>query len=210
MDASELLALLTTHRVVPVLLIDEVADAVPLARALVAGGLPVLEVTLRTEAATESIRAIRQAVAGVTVGAGTVLDGEHIAQARHAGAVFCVSPGATPVLLQAARTQAMALIPGVATPSEAMQARAMGYRLLKLFPAEAAGGIALLGALGSTLPELRFMPTGGIAPENAAHYLRLDNVAAVAGTWIAPRTLIRERDWPAIQARAAAARALAG
>lgn len=172
--------------VIPVLVVEDVASARPLAEALVAGGLPALEVTLRTPAALEAITAMAD-VPGAVVGAGTLITAQDVRAARAAGARFGVSPGATDALLDAGEAEGLPLLPGAATASEVMRLMARGYDMLKFFPAEAAGGAAALKALGGPLPGVSFCPTGGITPENAADYLRLDNVACVGGSWLAPR-----------------------
>ncbi|MBX6323966.1 MAG: bifunctional 4-hydroxy-2-oxoglutarate aldolase/2-dehydro-3-deoxy-phosphogluconate aldolase, partial [Rhodospirillaceae bacterium] len=184
--AAGLEALLRRARIVPVLTIRERAQAVPLARALCEGGLSVLEVTLRTPAALEAARAIMAEVPQAVVGLGTLTEPGDLERAAAVGARFAVSPGATPALLAAGAAAALPFMPGVATVSEAMQARAAGFTLLKLFPAEAAGGAALLQAVAGPLPDLAFCPTGGIDEANLARYLALPNVAAVAGSWLAP------------------------
>lgn len=183
--------------VIPVLVIDEAAHARPLAEALVAGGLPVLEVTLRTPAALEAI-GLMAGVPGAVVGAGTVLGGADIAAARRAGARFCVTPGATGALLEAAEALEVPLLPGAATASEAMALAERGYDVLKFFPAAAAGGAAFLRALAGPLPQLRFCPTGGIGPETAADWLALPNVICVGGSWVAPRAALAAGDWARI------------
>lgn len=207
-EPSSLAVLLGRAPVIPVLVLDDPATAVPLARALAAGGLPVLEVTLRTPAARESVRRIRAEVPEAVVGVGTVLTAGQLREAEEDGAAFAVSPGATDRLLDAAADSAVPLLPGVATVSEAMAASERGCSLLKFFPAEAAGGIAALRAMASPLPHLRFCPTGGIGPDNAAGYLALPNVLCVGGSWLAPAALLRAGDWGAIRALAERAAAL--
>jgi 2-dehydro-3-deoxyphosphogluconate aldolase/(4S)-4-hydroxy-2-oxoglutarate aldolase len=181
--------------VVPVLTVGDRATAVPLAKALVAGGLTALEVTLRTRAGADCIRAIAGEVDGANVGAGTVLDRRQLDEAVAAGSQFLVSPGATPALVAAARDCPVPLLPGVATAGEAMTLAEAGFNLLKFFPAEAAGGIAWLKALAAPLPHLRFCPTGGIGPKNAADYLALANVICVGGSWVAPADALAAKDW---------------
>ncbi len=190
--------------VIPVLLVEEVAHAAPLARALVAGGLPVLEVTLRTPAAFEVIAAMA-GIAGGIVGAGTLLTPEDVAKAKAAGARFGVSPGVTPALLDACAAHDLPLLPGAATASEAMALLARGYSVQKFFPAGAAGGVPFLKALASPLPQISFCPTGGITPGNAADYLALANVLCVGGSWVAPRALVQSGDWAQITRLAQAA-----
>jgi 2-dehydro-3-deoxyphosphogluconate aldolase/(4S)-4-hydroxy-2-oxoglutarate aldolase len=196
--------------VMPVIVIEEAACAVPLARALLAGGVRVLEVTLRTPAALDAIRAIAMEVPEAIVGAGTILDPKDLQQARAAGARFGVSPGATTALLQAARDAGWPFLPGVATASEAMTALAQGYTALKFFPAAAAGGTAMLKALAGPLPQLRFCPTGGITPATASSYLALANVACVGGSWLTPPEAMLGGDWAAITGLARQATALRG
>ncbi|WP_372758399.1 bifunctional 4-hydroxy-2-oxoglutarate aldolase/2-dehydro-3-deoxy-phosphogluconate aldolase, partial [Litorivivens sp.] len=182
--------------------------AVPLATALYRGGLTVLEITLRTEHGLGAIRAVRAALPDAIVGAGTVVSREDVVQARDAGSQFLVSPGCTPDLLATAREVGVPLLPGVNTPSEAMLLLEQGLRHLKFFPAEAAGGVAMLKSLSGPLPQLRFCPTGGISPANAAHYLSLPNVLCVGGTWMLEKQLIASADWIGIEALARDAAAL--
>jgi 2-dehydro-3-deoxyphosphogluconate aldolase/(4S)-4-hydroxy-2-oxoglutarate aldolase len=196
----QLLLILSAAPVVPVLTIEDPAIAVPLARALVAGGLTALEVTLRTPAGLDCIRAIAGEVAGANVGAGTVLDARQLADAVAAGAKFLVSPGVTPGLAAAAADCPVPYLPGVATAGEAMAAAERGLTVLKFFPAEPAGGIAYLKALAAPLPAIRFCPTGGIGPRNAAHYLALSNVICVGGSWVAPAEAVAARDWATVTA----------
>lgn len=203
-------AILASAPVVPVLVIEHVADAVPLARALVKGGLNVLEITLRTACALEAIRAIRTDVEGVIVGAGTVIDLEQFDQIAKLGLAFAVSPGATPALLDAAKDSPVPFLPGAATASESMALLDRGYSVQKFFPAEPAGGAAYLASLASPLPQVRFCPTGGITAETAPRYLKLANVITLGGSWMAPKKLVAERDWPAIASLAGAAAGLRG
>jgi 2-dehydro-3-deoxyphosphogluconate aldolase / (4S)-4-hydroxy-2-oxoglutarate aldolase len=202
------LDLLKTGPVMPVIVIDDLAHAVPLARALVAGGVRVLEVTLRTPAGLEAIRAIAREVPEAIVGAGTILNVHDLQQARAAGARFGVSPGATPELLQAARIEGWPYLPGVATASEAMRALDAGYSVLKFFPAQQAGGTAMLKALHGPLPQVRFCPTGGITLASAPEFLVLPNVACVGGSWLTPAKLVQTQDWADITRLAAEAAAL--
>lgn len=201
--------ILSAGPVMPVIVLRRLEDAVPLARALVAGGVRVLEVTLRTPVALAAIRAIREQVPEAIVGAGTVTRPAEFDQAVAAGAVFVVSPGLTAGLAAAARGSSVPLLPGVMTPSEAMAARDAGFSRLKLFPAQQAGGIGMLKAMAGPLPDLRFCPTGGITPETAADYLRLPNVVCVGGSWIAPEAAVAGGDWRTVEKLAAAATALA-
>ena len=203
-------AILRRGPVVPVVTIADAATAVPLARALLAGGIAVIEVTLRTAAAAEAIRRIRAEVPAMIVGAGTVLSPAQLDLARSLGAAFAVSPGATPRLLDAAAESPLPLLPGIATASEAMLLLERGLSLAKFFPAAAAGGPALLRALAGPFPELRFCPTGGIDAGNAAAYLALPNVVCVGGSWLAPADAVAAGDWRRIENLARAARALRG
>ena len=191
-------ATLRKVRVVPVLTIDRLDHAVPLARALVEGGLNVLEITLRTGVAFDAIREMVRGVPGAIIGAGTVLTPEQGASAMAHGARFLVSPGMSPRLIEAAEAWPVPFLPGVATASEAMALSDMGYRVLKFFPAEPAGGTAALKALGAPLSDLVFCPTGGIDEAKAPAYLELANVAAVGGSWVAPAKAVAAGDWTAI------------
>ncbi|SIO13649.1 2-keto-3-deoxy-phosphogluconate aldolase [Rhodovulum sp. ES.010] len=207
--ASEITeALCRRAPVIPVLVIEDARHARPLAEALVAGGLPVLEVTLRTPAALDAIREMA-GVAGGVVGAGTLLTPEDVEAAQGAGAGFGVSPGATPMLLDAARAGDLPLLPGAATATEAMSLLEKGYSVQKFFPAEAAGGVAALKALAGPLPQIRLCPTGGIGPANARAYLSLPNTLCVGGSWVAPAVKVKAGDWAAITALAREAAALA-
>ncbi|MCC5992303.1 MAG: bifunctional 4-hydroxy-2-oxoglutarate aldolase/2-dehydro-3-deoxy-phosphogluconate aldolase [Rhodobacteraceae bacterium] len=194
--------------VIPVLVIEDAAHARPLAEALVAGGLPVLEVTLRTPAALQAIAQMAQ-VEGAVVGAGTVLSADQMEAAREAGAIFAVSPGATPALIDAARLHQMALLPGAQSCSEVMALLEQGYNVQKFFPAEAIGGAAALKSIGAPLPQVTFCPTGGITPALAREYLALPNVVCVGGSWVAPADLVAAGDWAAITALARDAAGLA-
>ena len=194
--------------VVAVVVIERLADAVPMARALVAGGVRAIEVTLRTPVALEAMRAIAAEVEGAEVGAGTVLTPSDLAAAEAAGARFAVSPGATATLTAAAAHSSLPWLPGVATASETMALIEHGHRFLKLFPAEAAGGVALLRGLGGPLPGVRFCPTGGITPGSAGAYLALPNVACVGGSWLAPADRMAAGDWAGIEALAREAASL--
>ncbi len=184
--------------VIPVVVIDDVKAAVSLARALVAGGIPAIEVTLRTPNALECLRAIAGEVEGAIPGAGTVLTPDQIAAVEKAGAKFMVSPGTAPGLLDAAADSAVPLLPGAVTASEMMAALEQGYRHLKFFPASQAGGADYLKALSSPLPQIAFCPTGGVSVGNAADYLALPNVLCVGGSWLAPAKRIAEEDWAGI------------
>lgn len=205
---SGLAAILAVAPVVPVVIVETIEDAVPLARALVQGGLPVIEVTLRTPIALDAVRAIAAEVEDAIVGVGTVLDPAQLAASERAGARFAVSPGHTPRLLDAAAQSNLPLLPGIATASEAIALIERGYAFAKFFPAEPAGGHAYLSALASPLPQLRFCPTGGITPESAPRYLALPNVACVGGSWMLPRQRIAAKDWAAITTASRVAAAL--
>ncbi|MEL7098556.1 MAG: bifunctional 4-hydroxy-2-oxoglutarate aldolase/2-dehydro-3-deoxy-phosphogluconate aldolase [Pseudomonadota bacterium] len=185
--------------IVPVLVIADIAHARPLAEALVAGGLPALEVTLRTPAALDAIAAMAE-VPGGHVGAGTLITPEDVRAAKAAGATFGVSPGATDALLAACEAEGLPLLPGAATASEAMRLLARGYDMQKFFPAEASGGAPALKAIGAPLPQIAFCPTGGISPENARSYLSLPNVICAGGSWVAPAQSVRSADWAAVEA----------
>ncbi|MEM1306233.1 MAG: bifunctional 4-hydroxy-2-oxoglutarate aldolase/2-dehydro-3-deoxy-phosphogluconate aldolase [Pseudomonadota bacterium] len=191
-------------RVVPVLTIDRVEIAVPLARALVAGGLTALEVTLRTDAALAAIRQIAEGVPDALVGAGTILSPDDGQRALEAGARFLVSPGLSPQLVGAAEQWRVPFLPGAATASEVMALRDLGYRCLKFFPAEASGGVATLKGLGAPLPDIAFCPTGGIGPATMADYLAEPNVVAVGGSWVAPPKALSDGDWEQITSLARA------
>lgn len=194
--------------VIPVIVIDDPARAVPLARALTAGGVRVLEITLRTPVALEAIAAIAREASDAIVGAGTLTRPRDFADASAAGARFAVSPGLTPGLIEAARETQLPLLPGVMTPSDIIAARLAGFNALKLFPAQQAGGIAMLKALAGPFPDVTFCPTGGISPENAADFLSLPNVACVGGSWLSPAAAVAAGDWEKITALAREASAL--
>ena len=200
-----LLDIMHASPVIPVIVIDELDHAVPLARALVAGGIRVLEVTLRTAHGLPAIRAIAEEVPEAIVGVGTLMQSSDFTKARDAGAVFGVSPGLTKELIDAAKSSGLPLLPGVMTPSEVMCAREAGFHQLKLFPASASGGVAMLKALGGPLPDVSFCPTGGINAETASQYLACDNVLCVGGSWLTPKAALASSDWKAITALAEAA-----
>lgn len=195
---ASLLPVLQRVPVIPVLTVEGPEDAVLLARALVAGGLDVLEVTLRTEGALRAIEAIAKAVPDAVIGAGTVLSAAQVDEAMSAGATFLVSPGSTPKLAEAAAHRNAPLLPGVATASEAMVMAELGYHLLKFFPAEPAGGVAYLKSLSAPLPHLVFCPTGGIDVVKAKAYLALSNVVCVGGSWVTPSDALKAGDWATI------------
>jgi 2-dehydro-3-deoxyphosphogluconate aldolase/(4S)-4-hydroxy-2-oxoglutarate aldolase len=195
--------------VIPVLVVHDVAHAVPLAEALVKGGLPVLEVTLRTPAALDAIRAMAGVTGGV-VGAGTLLTPEDVKAAKEAGALFGVSPGVTDAIVDACEAEDLPLLGGVATVSEAMRMLERGYEVCKFFPAEANGGAAALKAFAGPLPQVSFCPTGGVTAKNATEYLKLPNVLCVGGSWVAEASLLREGRWDEVTRLAAEASKLGG
>lgn len=200
---------LNTSPVMPVLVIKRIEDAVPLAKALVAGGMNVLEVTLRTPVALDAIKAISAEVEGAIVGAGTVTRVAELQEVQRAGGVFAISPGATPSLLQAGLTANVAYLPAVSTVSEIMLAVEAGYNAFKFFPAESNGGIAALKSIYGPFPDIRFCPTGGISPDNFLDYLALPNVSCVGGSWVVPAELVDNQDWAGISRLAAEAVATA-
>ena len=199
-NTDALLPIMTGHPVIPVVMLDNADDAVPLAKALVEGGLPVIEITLRTEAALESIRRVAEEVPDALVGAGTVLNGAQFEAAVEAGSKFIVSPGLTPELVDAAEGSPAPLLPGAVTSSEIMAALEDGYSLLKFFPAEQAGGAAYLKSLSSVFGGVRFCPTGGVSAKNASDYLSLPNVLCVGGSWVAPKDAVASGDWDRVVA----------
>ena len=191
--------LLAGNTVIPVIVIDRVEDAVPLAKALIAGGLNVLEVTLRTEAAVEGIRQIVQHVPGAIVGTGTVCTADQVKLYEDLGCQFMVSPGSTDKLLAAAADSSIGLLPGISSPTEMMRCMEQGYQDFKFFPAEAAGGAAMIKSLYGPFSEARICPTGGIGLHNVMEYLSLPNVICVGGSWICPAQLVREQRWDEIE-----------
>lgn len=190
--------------VVPVLVIDDIAHALPLAKALVAGGLPALEVTLRTPCALDAIRAMADVPGGI-VGAGTLLTPADVRAAKAAGAKFGVSPGATPALLDACAEEGLPLLPGAVTASEVMALLERGYTVQKFFPAEQSGGAPFLKSIGSPIPQVKFCPTGGVSLKNAAEYLALENILCVGGSWVAPKQAMIAGNWAEITRLAAEA-----
>lgn len=200
-----LIDIMRASPVIPVIAIDNIDYAIPLAKALVAGNIRVLEVTLRTEHGLPAIRAMAEQVPDAIVGVGTLTQPDEFAAAREAGAVFGVSPGLTPALVDAARRSGLPLLPGVMTPSEVMAAREAGFRQLKLFPAVPAGGVGMLNAIAGPLPDVTFCPTGGITHENAMQFLACKNVACVGGSWLTPKEAMQAGDWQGITALALAA-----
>jgi len=204
----DVLHIMKTSAVIPVIAIDDLAHAVPLARALVAGGIRVLEVTLRTKHGLPAIRAMAREVEGAIVGVGTLTQPEEFDAARDAGAVFGVSPGLTQALIEGAISSGLPLLPGVMTPSEVMRAREVGFRQLKLFPAVPAGGVGMLNAIAGPLGDVTFCPTGGISEATAPQFLACKNVACVGGSWLTPKDALLAGDWDKITALAKAASAL--
>ncbi|MGE0182497.1 MAG: bifunctional 4-hydroxy-2-oxoglutarate aldolase/2-dehydro-3-deoxy-phosphogluconate aldolase [Parvularculaceae bacterium] len=205
MKIQEILAEAT---VIPVLELDRLEDAAPLAAALAAGGLRVIELTLRTEAALAAVAVMKSAAPSLVVGMGSVRNADDIVRSIGAGAEFLVSPGASASLIESLSSSSTPALPGVATVSEAMTARELGILAMKFFPAEAAGGVAWLKAIAGPLPDIVFCPTGGITPETAPRYLSLSNVACVGGSWIAPRAMIRAGDWRGVETNARSAASL--
>ena len=211
MSGSSSIAALVKHvPVIPVIVVDRLEDAVPMAEALVAGGLTILEVTLRTPVALSAVAAIATRVAGARVGVGSVVDSAQFVAAREAGAAFAVSPGATAELCAAARDAGIEWLPGAQTPGEVLELRSRGHRFVKFFPAEAAGGVAWLKSVAGPIPDVRFCPTGGITAGNARDYLALPNVACVGGSWVIPSDAVRAGRWSEIEALAREARAIRG
>ena len=198
-------SLLDRVPVIPVVVVDDLVAAVPIARALVAGGLPVIELTLRTRVALDAIRAIADEVPGILIGAGTVLTPGQAKEALDAGAQFLVSPGATPTLLAGMAETGLPFLPGTSTVSVVLAVLEAGWTEMKFFPAEASGGTAYLSSIASPVPAARFCPTGGITPTSAPDYLALPNVGCVGGSWLTPRDAVAAGDWGRIERLAAAA-----
>lgn len=195
-------------RVVPVVVLQDAAHAVPLAQALLAGGIDVIEITLRTPCALEAIAAVAREVPDMQVGAGTLLGADDVRRAQDAGARFGLSPGHSPALLRAVAEAGLPFVPGVMTPGEVMAAREAGYRLMKLFPATVAGGLDMLKALASPFGDVRFCPTGGVSLDNLGGFLKQPNVALVGGSWLAPAAALQAGDWSQITTLARQAMAL--
>lgn len=193
-------AILTRSPVIPVLVVEDADAAVPLAKALVAGGIPVLEITLRSAAALEAIRRIATEVPAAVVGAGTVLNPAQFAAAQLAGAQFVISPGATEALYYCAKDTGLPYLPAVASASEIMRAMEQGFLRAKFFPAESSGGVAALKGFGGPFPEMKFCPTGGVTEANLRSYTSLPNVFAAGGSWLAPQEMVRNGDWAGITA----------
>ncbi|UUP16861.1 2-dehydro-3-deoxy-phosphogluconate aldolase [Nitratireductor thuwali] len=198
-NMERLVEILSGQPVIPVLKIDRLADAAPLAHALAKGGLPAVEITLRTPDALDAIRLVADEVPEAIVGAGTILSAKDYSNAVKAGAQFIVSPGTTQELLDAASQSDVPFLPGAITPSEIMAAREEGYRVLKFFPAEQAGGASFLKSLSSPIADIRFCPTGGISTKNAKDYLSLPNVLCVGGSWVAPDDALQAGDWDRVE-----------
>lgn len=198
-----------TSRVVPVIVLNDPAHAVPLAHALLEGGIDVMEITLRSGVALQAMETVARAVPQMHLGAGTVTRVAEVAQVIAAGASFALSPGCTDELVHAVRDAKLPFIPGVMTPSEVMRARDHGFTLMKLFPASQAGGLGMLKALGAPLPDVRFCPTGGVSVENLRDFLKLPNVAMAGGSWLTPADLLRNGDWAGITKLAREATTLA-
>jgi 2-dehydro-3-deoxyphosphogluconate aldolase/(4S)-4-hydroxy-2-oxoglutarate aldolase len=204
------MTILDLSPVIPVVVLEDVDTAVPVARALVDGGIRVIELTLRTPVALEAIERIAAEVPEIVVGAGTVVDPDNAKAAAAAGAQFLVSPGSTPAVLDAMAETGLPVLPGCATISEVMALRERGITEVKFFPAQASGGAPFLAAVHGPLPDIRFCPTGGITPTNAPDYLALPNVSCVGGTWLTPKDAVRDRDWKRIVSLASAAGGLGG
>lgn len=198
-QAERLRSLIGTQPVIPVIRIDDLATAVPMAQALVAGGLPAIEITLRTPDALEAIRRVAAQVQGAVVGAGTILDAAQFKAAEKAGARFIVSPGATQELIDVARSSAVPFLPGATTASEIMAMREEGYGFLKFFPAEQSGGAPFLKAISAPIADMVFCPTGGVSPSNVATYLSLPNVVCVGGSWVVPDAAVKAGDWAEVE-----------
>ena len=198
-----------TSRVVPVIVLRDAAHAVPLAHALLEGGIDVMEITLRSDAALKAIEAVARAVPQMHTGAGTVTRVDQVQQVMSAGARFALSPGCTDALFAAVQAARLPFIPGVMTPGEVMLRREQGFTLMKLFPAQQAGGMGMLKALGAPIPDVQFCPTGGVSPENLQDFLKLPNVAMAGGSWLTPADALAAGDWERITQLAREASALA-
>jgi 2-dehydro-3-deoxyphosphogluconate aldolase/(4S)-4-hydroxy-2-oxoglutarate aldolase len=198
-----------TSRAVPVIVLTDAKQAVPLAHALLEGGIDVMEITLRSDVALEGIEAVAKAVPQMHLGAGTVTRASDVPRIIDAGARFALSPGCTDALVDAMRATGLPFIPGVMTPGEVMRARDQGFTLMKLFPAQQAGGIGMLKALGAPIPDVRFCPTGGVSPENLREVLALPNVAMAGGSWLTPADALRDGDWARVTKLAREATTLA-
>ncbi len=195
---DKIIEVLQISPIVPVVVVEDIEDAVPLAQSLVEGGIPIIEVTLRSSCALEAIELIAKNVPKMRVGAGTILDPTQLEQAQNRGAEFLISPGLTIKLLEHAKKKNMPLIPGVSSSSEVMQALELGYNALKFFPAEYCGGVKLLNAFNGPFKGVKFCPTGGISADNMRSYLNLENVLCVGGSWLTPKNLIQNKEWDKI------------
>ncbi|WRD00936.1 bifunctional 4-hydroxy-2-oxoglutarate aldolase/2-dehydro-3-deoxy-phosphogluconate aldolase [Helicobacter pylori] len=195
---DKIIEVLQISPIVPVVVIENIKDAVPLAQSLIEGGIPIIEVTLRSSCALEAIELIAKNVPKMRVGAGTILNPTQLEQAQNRGAEFLISPGLTPSLLEHAKKKDMPLIPGVSSSSEVMQALELGYNALKFFPAEYCGGVKLLNAFNGPFKGVKFCPTGGISADNMCSYLNLENVLCVGGSWLTPKDLIQNKEWDKI------------
>ncbi|WQW78431.1 bifunctional 4-hydroxy-2-oxoglutarate aldolase/2-dehydro-3-deoxy-phosphogluconate aldolase [Helicobacter pylori] len=195
---DKIIEVLQISPIVPVVVIENIKDAVPLAQSLIEGGIPIIEVTLRSSCALEAIELIAKNVPKMRVGAGTILNPTQLEQAQNRGAEFLISPGLTPSLLEHAKKKDMPLIPGVSSSSEVMQALELGYSALKFFPAEYCGGVKLLNAFNGPFKGVKFCPTGGISADNMRSYLNLENVVCVGGSWLTPKDLIQNKEWDKI------------
>ncbi|GAA7833999.1 bifunctional 4-hydroxy-2-oxoglutarate aldolase/2-dehydro-3-deoxy-phosphogluconate aldolase [Helicobacter pylori] len=195
---DKIIEVLQISPIVPVVVIENIWDAVPLAQSLIEGGIPIIEVTLRSSCALEAIELIAKNVPKMRVGAGTILNLTQLEQAQNRGAEFLISPGLTPSLLEHAKKKDMPLIPGVSSSSEVMQALELGYSALKFFPAEYCGGVKLLNAFNGPFKGVKFCPTGGISVDNMRSYLNLENVLCVGGSWLTPKDLIQNKEWDKI------------
>ncbi len=195
---DKVLEVLQISPIVPVVVVEDLKDAVPLAQSLVEGGIPIIEVTLRSNCALEAIELIAKNVPKMRVGAGTILNSNQLEQAQNRGAEFLISPGLTPSLLEYAKKKDMPLIPGVSSSSEVMQALELGYNALKFFPAEYCGGAKLLNAFNGPFKGVKFCPTGGISVDNMHAYLKLENVLCVGGSWLTPKNLVQNKEWDKI------------
>ncbi len=195
---DKIIEVLQISPIVPVVVIENIKDAVPLAQSLIEGGIPIIEVTLRSSCALEAIELIAKNVPKMHVGAGTILNPTQLEQAQNRGAEFLISPGLTIKLLEHAKKKNMPLIPGVSSSSEVMQALELGYNALKFFPAEYCGGVKLLNAFNGPFKGVKFCPTGGISADNMRSYLNLENVLCVGGSWLTPKNLIQNKEWDKI------------
>ena len=197
-QTQDLIDICSQVKLMPVLVVEDIDSAIPLAQALIRGGLSVLEVTLRTSCALDAIAEMAK-LEGAVVGAGTILTANDMESVKQAGAVFGVTPGTTPLLLDTAKACGLPLIPGVATASEVMKVSEQGYKFLKFFPAESSGGVNALSSFSGPLPDIQFCPTGGITSDNASAYLNLKNVICVGGSWVAPKQLVNSKQWDKIE-----------